>query len=177
MTIYAKNAKKSVDNYNKYQLKINKIINYLILEDVLDYDSSTETFAFSRLYNQSPYLQFDSLFKYKSVDLHVLQSGKTTLKELESSIKQKTEPLTNKIQAIDTKLVGLNAKSPEYAKLQAEIQELEKQVAAENARLDEKAKELAAQYKTEIKQSDAIALIAYIRSLGTKIITNDSNKK
>ena len=104
-------------------------------------------------------------------------SGKAALKELENSIKQKTEPLTDKIQAIDTKLVGLNAKSPEYAKLQAEIQELEKQVAAENARLDEKAKELATQYKTEIKQSDAIALIAYIRSLGTKIITNDSNKK
>lgn len=86
LTIYAKNAKKSVDNYNKYQLKINKIINYLILEDVLDYDSSTETFAFSRLYNQSPYLQFDSLFKYKSVDLHVLQSGKTTLNHFISLI-------------------------------------------------------------------------------------------
>jgi len=70
---------------------------------------------------------------------------------------------------LEDKLAGLEESSPEYQKVNDQIKSIDKQLENENTKLDELSKKLAIKYKTQISNSEVIALIAYIRSLGTKV--------
>lgn len=94
----------------------------------------------------------------------------TQIKDLENQIlKTLIEPQAN----LEDQLAGLNEGSSEYRNIEAQIEAIDKKLDAKNIEMEKLTNKLAQEYKEQISSSEVIALIAYIRSLGTKIEYKD----
>ncbi len=93
-------------------------------------------------------------------------TGLTQVKDLEKDIK---ETLINPQAELEDRLAGLEEGSPEYKKVEAQIKVIDEKLDAKNTEMEKLTNKLAQEYKEQISNSEVIALIAYIRSLGTKI--------
>ncbi|APD06451.1 cytochrome-c oxidase [Flavobacteriaceae bacterium UJ101] len=97
-------------------------------------------------------------------------AGLTQIKDLEHQI---IETLVDPQADLEDELAGLEEGSPEYKKVEAEIKAIDKKLDAKNIEMEKLTNKLAQEYKEQISNSEVIALIAYIRSLGTKIEFKD----
>ncbi len=107
---------------------------------------------------------------YEPVKFFEEASGLTQIKDLEAEVK---EILVDPQADLEDQLARLEENSPEYKKVEAEIKAIDKKLNAKNAELEKLTNKLAQDYKEQISNSEIIALIAYIRSLGTKIEFKD----
>ncbi len=97
-------------------------------------------------------------------------TGLTQIKDLEHQI---IETLVDPQADLEDELAGLEEGSSDYKKVEAEIKAIDKKLDAKNVEMEKLTNKLAQEYKEQISNSEVIALIAYIRSLGTKIEFKD----
>ncbi|MFV0530544.1 MAG: cytochrome-c oxidase, cbb3-type subunit I [Flavobacteriales bacterium] len=107
---------------------------------------------------------------YEPVKYYEESVGLTQVKDLENEI---IETLKNPQAELEEQLAGLEEGTAEYNKVTAKIEAIDKKLEDRNAEMKKLTSKLAEEYKEQISKSEVIALIAYIRSLGTKIEYQD----
>ncbi len=90
----------------------------------------------------------------------------TNIAEIENRVRQ---DIVNIQTDLEDELAGLEEGTPEFIKLESEIKVYDEKLEKENATLEKLTIKLSKEYKEQISNTDVIALIAYVRSLGTKI--------